>query len=81
MHLGMRSQKKARHPDKATLCEEKLDDFVAVCSYHEDMRLGKHPKFIGRSCADAIDELKQTKTKYITEYFQKHGKDTERRVG
>lgn len=80
--LGYEVSKKGEaKPDKATLCEEKLDDFVAVCSYHENMRLGRHPQLIGRSCADAIEELKQTKTKYITEYFQKHGKDSERRVG
>ena len=80
--LGYEVTKKGEaKPDKATLCEEKLDDFIAVCSYHEDIRLGKHPQFIARSCADAIDELKQTKTKYVSEYFQKHGKDSERRVG
>lgn len=67
-------------PDKPTLCEEKLDDFVAVCAYHEDMRLGRHPQVIQRAFAEALDELRQTKAKYLSEYYRKHGKDKERRV-
>ena len=36
--------------------------------------------FIERTRQLGVD-LQQTKTKYVSEYFQKHGKDSERRVG
>ena len=80
--LGYEVTKKGEaKPDKATLCEEKLDDFVAVSVFHNDMTLGKHPVVVGRSRSLAIDEINQSDVKYSEEYYQKHGKDSERRVG